>query len=84
LSYICPLCNGLIVPAQACPHCLQGLSECGKLDDYTGPYSPYTSGITSTGDAEEAGSGCIHVLYCDHCQTRTLWSEPLWDISGNL
>ncbi|MFX3645952.1 MAG: hypothetical protein ACE3K2_15090 [Paenibacillus sp.] len=40
MSYICPLCNGLVVPEQACPHCLQGLLECGNwttTPDHTAP-----------------------------------------------
>ncbi|GAB1159324.1 MULTISPECIES: hypothetical protein [Paenibacillus] len=83
MSYICPLCNGLVVPEQACPHCLQGLSECGKLEDYTGPYSPYS---LQTSMIEEDGNenGCMHMLYCHHCHTSTLWSVAQWDMSGNL
>ncbi|WP_440112446.1 hypothetical protein [Paenibacillus sp. QZ-Y1] len=83
MSYICPLCNGLVVPEQACPHCLQGLSECGKLDDYTGPYSPYVL-QTSPDMADEAEDVCNHMMYCHHCQTSTLWPVHLWDMSGNL
>ncbi|CAM3296607.1 hypothetical protein P4H27_00610 [Paenibacillus taichungensis] len=83
MSYICPLCNGLVVPEQACPHCLQGLSECGKLDDYTGPYSPYVI-HTSSDTADEAENVCNHMMYCHHCQTSTLWPVNLWDMSGNL
>ncbi|MCG7380615.1 hypothetical protein MH215_26915 [Paenibacillus sp. ACRSA] len=83
MSYICPLCNGLVVPEQACPHCLQGLSECGKLNDYTGPYSPYATSITSS-TSDEEGSSCIHLMYCHHCQTGTIQPVAMWDMSGNL
>ncbi|WP_433746916.1 hypothetical protein [Paenibacillus amylolyticus] len=83
MSYICPLCNGLVVPEQACPHCLQGLLECGKLDDYTGPYSPYVF-QPSSDTADEVETVCNHVMYCSHCQTSTPWPVSLWDLSGNL
>ncbi|MBB6020803.1 hypothetical protein HNR77_001865 [Paenibacillus sp. JGP012] len=83
MSYICPLCNGLVVPEQACPHCLQGLSECGKLEDYTGPYSPYEL-QTSSDMADETESVCNHLMYCHHCQTSIVQPVSLWDLSGNL
>lgn len=60
---ICPLCNGLAVISERCPHCGERLQDGGLLTDYADPYSPYVNQ-----DTDKAGqSGCVHLLYCPQC-----------------
>lgn len=86
LFHVCPLCNGLISLEFQCPNCLNPAVDCGKRDDYVGPYAPYEeSGDNLQSAVDKAllsdclhtGSSpkqCLHMLYCDACST-TVWID---------
>ncbi|NEW08485.1 hypothetical protein GK047_21030 [Paenibacillus sp. SYP-B3998] len=69
MSYICPVCNGLQAIDMACPVCAHPVADCGKLDDYLGPYSPYKEiGAYSMVDgAQNEPYLCIHLVNCTIC-----------------
>ncbi|MDF2716454.1 MAG: hypothetical protein K0R28_3379 [Paenibacillus sp.] len=70
MSYICLYCNGMLALNLLCPQCDGPLSDGGRLDDYSGPYSPYRQiddlKLTN-GYPDLAGHLCIHQTYCGKC-----------------
>lgn len=70
MSYICLYCNGMRLLDQYCPQCGEPLYDGGRLDDYTGPYSPYRSiddSKLTNGYPDLAEHLCIHQAYCGSC-----------------
>lgn len=70
MSYICPYCNGMLTLNSLCPQCGEPLTDGGRLDDYSGPYSPYRQiddlKLTN-GYPDLARHQCIHQTYCGKC-----------------
>ncbi|MEF3307112.1 hypothetical protein [Paenibacillus sp. GYB003] len=70
MSYICLYCNGMRALDRSCPQCGEGLVDAGRLDDYSGPYSPYRpiddSKLTN-GYPDLAEHLCVHQTYCPDC-----------------
>lgn len=76
---VCPLCNGMISQELTCPNCLNPTIECGKRNDYTGPYAPYAGeepenpnpfaniGTTEMASLNCTAPTCWHMTYCEAC-----------------
>ena len=65
MEKVCPLCNALQQITVKCRHCGARLVNAGKIEDFRGPYSPYTSaGILQ--DVKSA-TQCVHLFYCPNC-----------------
>jgi hypothetical protein len=70
LSYICPVCNGMQVLDAECPICAHKASDCGRFDDFLGPYSPYREIddiAMSNGFRDVSNHLCIHLVNCPVC-----------------
>jgi len=70
LSYMCPVCNGLQALNAECSVCTHQACDCGRLDDYLGPYSPYREidDIAMTnGYPDVVNHLCIHLVNCTAC-----------------
>lgn len=59
MNPICPLCNGLFSSKVVCA-CGQDMLDQGPLQDYLGPYSPYSA-------ADGAAPACVHLFRCPNC-----------------
>lgn len=70
MSYFCEVCNGMSALEVPCPKCLQKAEDCGRYNDYLGPYSPYR-GIEdlslTNGFYDLEQHTCVHLLNCEHC-----------------
>ncbi len=85
MSYYCPICNGLQSLSAQCPKCLTSAEDCGRMDDYLGPYSPYRQAediSLSNGYADVQNHVCIHCGYCAECGSTFPVSVGQW--SGNF
>jgi len=81
LSSYCPVCNGLESLKQACPACARSLTDCGRLDDLTGPYAPYRQidDLKLTNGFDDLGSHrCIHLLHCPECKSNYTAAVSEW------
>jgi len=80
MSEICPVCNGFYDKQMVCPKCGMLMVQAGRLEDYSGPYSPYmgkdifilNNDIATTGD-----NCCIHLYTCPGCNSLEHGSVPL-------
>jgi len=67
MDQICPICNGLTSYIVRCPHCQEGMTARGLIQDYFDDYSPYLDkGITQQVDGVPANQ-CLHIFYCEKC-----------------
>lgn len=70
VSYICLICNGMKTFERNCPQCGKRMADGGRLDDYSGPYSPYREiehlKLTN-GYFDAANHLCVHHTYCGVC-----------------
>ncbi len=81
LSLLCPLCNGMKQLDIKCLQCHTEVTDCGRYDEYLGPYSPYrqiddmklTNGFNDLKNHQ-----CIHVGYCAHCHLTFNVSVNEW------
>nr|WP_231891480.1 hypothetical protein [Paenibacillus swuensis] len=67
---MCPVCNGLEVLQAACGSCGSLAQDCGKYNDYIGPYEPYRQieDLKLTNGWIDYSQGtCVHVTYCSQC-----------------
>ncbi len=80
LSTFCTVCNGMDMLSAVCPHCGSGsASDCGRVNDYFGPYSPYRpiEEISMTnGYPDVTRSECLHMLYCEACGASSVLAVP--------
>ncbi|WP_454193775.1 hypothetical protein [Paenibacillus sp. Marseille-Q7038] len=84
MSYLCPLCNGLHIPAaQPCLTCGEPIVDYGLTEDYAGPYSPYVSSSDYL-TIPEAKGYCIHLMFCPHCLTQTSYAVETWEVPGHI
>lgn len=70
MSYMCPVCNGLIHIDVRCPVCNHYAVDIGKCSDYYDPYSPYRpidDLKRSNGLADLEHHLCIHLYECPSC-----------------
>lgn len=74
MSYMCPLCNGLLSVSARCPDCgNQTCEDEGRLGDFYGPYSPYRpidDIRMSNGWMDVSQHICLHLVRCLSCGTR--------------
>lgn len=70
---ICPVCNGLEEIEFTCPNCSNDTDDCGLINNYLGPYSPYdeTYSILSANDTDRENEICIHLVSCPLCGKDT-------------
>lgn len=63
----CPLCNGIMQITGRCPRCGHRLADKGRIEDFFGPYAPYSE--HDLGETETAGglAECMHLLACPLC-----------------
>jgi len=81
MSYICPVCNGLLALNAACPHCSGPMRDGGRVEDYYGPYSPYRpidDMKMAAGFADAAHDSCVHYLFCPSCGTGLSQDVQEW------
>lgn len=81
MSSYCPVCNGMETIREACPSCMEALTDCGRIDDYTGPYAPYRNidELKLTNGYDDLGSySCVHLLYCSKCRSSSTLSVSEW------
>lgn len=73
MEVVCPICNGLQSMVISCPGCHTLMVDGGILEDYFGPYSPYSEHADDEGSS--LGEQCVHLLYCPQCHydTRIAW-----------
>ncbi|SEO18693.1 hypothetical protein SAMN05518847_106192 [Paenibacillus sp. OV219] len=68
---LCPICNGLEQLYALCPVCSLQTEDCGRLDDFTGPYAPYQPDTITNSETIPSlsfiGNNCSHVVYCPSC-----------------
>lgn len=83
MPYLCPLCNGLNIPAQPCPTCGEPILDYGMQEDYAGPYSPYVSSSAYRTVPEVKGH-CIHLMFCPHCLTQISYAVDTWEVPGSI
>lgn len=78
MQRICPVCNGLNELAATCPVCRATLDDCGPLEDYYGPYSPYEENelVAAQGDSVYEGF-CRHLTRCSSCGHETRVAVPV-------
>ncbi|MGZ9585335.1 hypothetical protein [Paenibacillus marinisediminis] len=86
MFHVCPLCNGMINPDFTCPNCSNPAIDCGKRNDYAGPYAPYEENKdmsnelytdihpTSMEIVHSEEEHCLHILYCEQCGT-IIWID---------
>ncbi|GBF10320.1 hypothetical protein TEPIDINF_001651 [Tepidibacillus infernus] len=71
MSYICPVCNGLMSLEATCPHCHHQLDDFGRIDQLWGPYSPYREinelRLINGYPDDEQNHQCIHITSCPAC-----------------
>ncbi|HOB19201.1 MAG TPA: hypothetical protein PK830_04170 [Candidatus Atribacteria bacterium] len=70
MSGICPVCNGLYSDARVCYICGLPMVQLGRLEDLSGPYSPYMAEDTFLYNNSPDLTGdncCIHVYKCEVC-----------------
>ncbi|RAV20352.1 hypothetical protein [Paenibacillus contaminans] len=71
MSYYCPVCNGLQNAAVRCPKCAGPAEDCGRFNDFLGPYAPYRAiddMNLSNGFYDRANHVCVHVMHCLACE----------------
>lgn len=73
MEVVCPICNGLQSMVISCPSCHTLMADGGILEDYFGPYSPYSDNASN--ERGSMGEQCVHLLYCPQCHydTRIAW-----------
>ncbi len=68
---LCPICNGLEQLTAICPACSGQTDDCGRLEDFTGPYSPYQpdtfTNYETVSPLSQSEQSCGHVVYCPNC-----------------
>ena len=65
MEKVCPLCNALNQITAECRRCGAKLVDAGKIEDFRGPYSPYTAvDVLQDFNAE---TQCVHLFYCPNC-----------------
>lgn len=70
MEYGCPLCNGFVTVEKQCSCCGHEMSDCGMIEDYYGPYSPYENAdlYEPQGFWMLANSlPCVHLFSCPNC-----------------
>ncbi|TYP71316.1 hypothetical protein BCM02_110268 [Paenibacillus methanolicus] len=84
---LCPVCNGLESLFALCRSCGQPAADCGRLSDYSGPYSPYEpdpdlhntdAAATSVFSAELT---CKHLVSCPVCGMSEETAVKQWRAS---
>jgi hypothetical protein len=66
MEYVCPLCNGFVSVDLKCPRCGKQMKDRGEIEDFLGPYSPYTELHMGEGLDNSAGF-CTHLFSCPVC-----------------
>jgi len=62
----CPLCNGMAQVRDRCPCCGHYLDDNGRIEDFFGPYAPYSE--QDMGETSVDGFDlCVHLLACPEC-----------------
>ncbi len=70
MSYVCPVCNGLIKLNAICHLCQEQLDDYGKLEQLYDPYSPYREidALKMTNGYDDYRTHhCIHIATCTNC-----------------
>ena len=79
---LCPICNGLKQLTAVCQVCAGPVMDCGRSDDYSGPYSPYQPVTNAAVSAEsmvaDSDRCCSHVLFCPNCGETSEISIAEW------
>lgn len=70
---ICPVCNGLEILDFYCPNCSHLTNDCGLVNNYWGPYSPYEANynLFSSKETDFESEICIHLVSCPECEKDT-------------
>lgn len=79
LMHVCPVCNGISTLAIPCPQCGQLAADCGRADDFAGPYAPYgpiDEMKRTNGFLDLAVHACVHSLYCERCSQSFAYAVP--------
>ncbi|MDU2065872.1 MAG: hypothetical protein E6713_13690 [Sporomusaceae bacterium] len=74
METFCSLCNGIESKLVTCDYCGQIMVNQGRLVDYYGPYSPYTS--------QDSEGSCVHLFYCPYCRNDQRIAIPLKNLSS--
>lgn len=64
-----------------CPLCNKNATDCGRYDEYLGPYAPYRQidDLRLTNDFNDLKNHqCIHVGYCAQCNLTLNVSVNEW------
>ncbi|MBB6632694.1 hypothetical protein [Cohnella thailandensis] len=77
---ICPACNAFVSLTPVCPACGSPAADEGKVDDWKGPYSPYSPGLPlASSDSSPADpEACLHIADCPECGNTFTHSVALW------
>lgn len=79
MSHMCLYCNGMLALDSMCPQCDKPMADGGRLEDYSGPYSPYRpidDLKLTNGYPDLALRLCIHQTYCGSCGYSAVMPIP--------